>query len=213
MLFPGLMLTGDGPKVLEFNCRFGDPETQVLVRRLSSDLLDLLEACVAGTLADQRPEWDERAAVCVVLASRGYPGAYKKGKPIEGLEDARAMREVVVFHAGTKQVGQQIFTNGGRVLGVTAIGADLSAARERLIARLTQSALTRFNAGRTLAPHDSPCFSAPRDSDGNTPGATAIAFAVPSSRDHRVSFTHSNSRAHAHAHPADDARIDKRLER
>lgn len=130
MLFPGLMLTGDGPKVLEFNCRFGDPETQVLVRRLRSDLLNLLEACVAGTLADQRPEWDGRAAVCVVLASGGYPGAYEKGKPIEGLEDARAMREVVVFHAGTKQVGQQIFTNGGRVLGVTAMGADLGAARE-----------------------------------------------------------------------------------
>ena len=117
MLFPGLMLTGDGPKVLEFNCRFGDPETQVLVRRLRSDLLNLLEACVAGTLADQRPEWDGRAAVCVVLASGGYPGAYEKGKPIEGLEDARAMREVVVFHAGTKQVGQQIFTNGGGCWG------------------------------------------------------------------------------------------------
>jgi phosphoribosylamine---glycine ligase len=130
MLFPGLMLTGDGPKVLEFNCRFGDPETQVLVRRLRGDLLDLLEACVAGTLADQRPEWDERAAVCVVLASGGYPGAYEKGKPIAGLEDARAMKEVVVFHAGTKQVGQRLFTNGGRVLGVTAMGADLRAARE-----------------------------------------------------------------------------------
>jgi phosphoribosylamine---glycine ligase len=130
MLFPGLMLTEDGPKVLEFNCRFGDPETQVLVRRLRSDLLDLLEACVDGTLASQRPEWDERTAVCVILASGGYPGAYEKGKTIEGLEGAGAMKEVVVFHAGTKQDGRRVVTNGGRVLGVSALGADRDAARE-----------------------------------------------------------------------------------
>jgi phosphoribosylamine--glycine ligase len=130
MLFPGLMLTEDGPRVLEFNCRFGDPETQVLLPRLRSDLLELLEACVAGTLADQHPAWDERAAVCVILASGGYPGAYEKGKPIEGLKEAQAMKEVVVFHAGTKQVGEQIVTNGGRVIGVSAMGADLNAARE-----------------------------------------------------------------------------------
>ena len=130
MLFPGLMLTQDGPKVLEFNCRFGDPETQVLVRRLRSDLLDLLEACVDGTIAAQRPEWDERAAVCVILASGGYPGAYEKGKPIDGLNEAQAMDHVVLFHAGTKQDGQRIVTNGGRVLGVSALGADRSAARE-----------------------------------------------------------------------------------
>ena len=130
MLFPGLMLTEDGPKVLEFNCRFGDPETQVLVRRLRSDLLDLLEACVDGAIATQRPEWDERAAVCVVLASGGYPGAYQKGKTIEGLEEAEAMKEVVVFHAGTKQDGRLVVTNGGRVIGVSALGADRNAARE-----------------------------------------------------------------------------------
>ncbi len=130
MLFPGLMLTEDGPKVLEFNCRFGDPETQVLVRRLRSDLLDLLEACVDGAIATQRPEWDERAAVCVVLASGGYPGAYQKGKTIEGLEEAEAMKEVVVFHAGTKQDGRIVVTNGGRVIGVSALGADRNAARE-----------------------------------------------------------------------------------
>jgi phosphoribosylamine---glycine ligase len=130
MLFPGLMLTEDGPKVLEFNCRFGDPETQVLVRRLRSDLLDLLEACVDGTLAGQRPEWDERAAVCVVLASGGYPGAYEKGKTIEGLEEARTLNDVVIFHAGTKQDGRRVVTNGGRVIGVSALGAGLNAARD-----------------------------------------------------------------------------------
>ena len=130
MLFPGLMLTEDGPKVLEFNCRFGDPETQVLVRRLKSDLLELLEACVDGAVAGQRPEWDERAAVCVILASGGYPGAYEKGKTIEGLEQAQAMNDVVVFHAGTKREGRRIVTNGGRVIGVSALGAGLDAARD-----------------------------------------------------------------------------------
>jgi len=130
MLFPGLMITADGPKVLEFNCRFGDPETQVLVRRLRSDLLDLLEACVDGTLDAQEPVWDERAAVCVVLASGGYPGSYEKGKPITGLEEAGALENVVVFHAGTKSDGDRILTNGGRVLGVTALAADTARARE-----------------------------------------------------------------------------------
>jgi phosphoribosylamine---glycine ligase len=130
MLFPGLMLTESGPKVLEFNCRFGDPETQVLVRRLRSDLLDLLEACVDDAVAAQQPEWDDRAAVCVILASRGYPGAYEKGKIIEGLPEAAEIADVVVFHAGTKQDGQRILTNGGRVLGVSALGADRASARK-----------------------------------------------------------------------------------
>lgn len=130
MLFPGLMLTESGPKVLEFNCRFGDPETQVLVRRLRSDLLDLLEACVDDAVASQRPEWDERAAVCVVLASRGYPSAYEKGKTIDGLQQAQGIKDVVVFHAGTKQDGHRIITNGGRVLGVSALGTHREAARK-----------------------------------------------------------------------------------
>jgi phosphoribosylamine--glycine ligase len=134
MLFPGLMLTKDGPKVLEFNCRFGDPETQVFLRRLRSDLLDLLEACVDGTLATRQPEWDERAAVCVVLASGGYPGSYEKNKPITGLDVVGAAEEVVVFHAGTKKAGDAVVTNGGRVLGVTALGADLAEARKRAYA-------------------------------------------------------------------------------
>jgi phosphoribosylamine--glycine ligase len=130
MLFPGLMLTEEGPKVLEFNCRFGDPETQVLVRRLRSDLLDLLEACLNGALDSQSPEWDERTAVCVVIASGGYPGSYEKGKIIHGLEEAKTMNDVVVFHAGTKQDGQNIVTNGGRVLGVSALGTNSFVARQ-----------------------------------------------------------------------------------
>jgi phosphoribosylamine--glycine ligase len=123
------MLTAEGPKVLEFNCRWGDPETQVLVRRLSSDLLPLLEATADGTLAEVCPEWDERAAVCVILASGGYPGSYEKGKVISGLESAGELTDVVVFHAGTKAQVGQILTNGGRVLGVTALGANLTEAR------------------------------------------------------------------------------------
>ena len=129
MLFPGLMLTASGPKVLEFNCRWGDPETQSLVRRLDGDLLPLLEAVVDGTLAAQQPKWTDGAAVCVVLASGGYPGPVEKGKPISGLEEALAMDGVMVFHAGTKDSNGAIVTNGGRVLGVTATGKDLAAAR------------------------------------------------------------------------------------
>lgn len=129
MLFPGLMLTTDGPKVLEFNCRWGDPETQVLVRRLESDLLDLLEATVEGRLPEQKPEWTGSAATCVILASGGYPGAYDKGKIISGIGKASEQAGVVVFHAGTKAAGEQVVTNGGRVLGVTALGKTPAEAR------------------------------------------------------------------------------------
>jgi len=131
LLFPGLMLTPEGPKVLEFNCRFGDPETQVLLTRLKSDLLDLLEAVVDGRLREVTPQWDSRAAVCVVMASGGYPGAYESGKPISGLEEAGAMEGVTVFHAGTKRMDGRYVTAGGRVLGVTALGADLAAAQAK----------------------------------------------------------------------------------
>jgi phosphoribosylamine--glycine ligase len=129
MLFPGLMLTASGPKVLEFNCRWGDPETQVLVRRLESDLLPLLESTAAGALGAATPAWDEKAAVCVVLASGGYPGSYEKGKAISGLADASLLDEVEVFHAGTKALNGEVATNGGRVLGVTAKAETLEAAR------------------------------------------------------------------------------------
>jgi phosphoribosylamine--glycine ligase len=129
MLFPGLILTAAGPRVLEFNCRFGDPETQVLLSRLETDLVDLLEACIDGTLAHQTPLWKEGSAVCVIAASGGYPEAYETGKPIDGLGEAS--RDAVVFHAGTRLQDDRFLTSGGRVLGVTATGADLSEARER----------------------------------------------------------------------------------
>ena len=118
MLFPGLMLTTDGPKVLEFNARFGDPETQVLLPRLKSDLVELLEATIDGRLASVRAEWDPRAACCVVMASGGYPGDYRTGVPVEGLDHCGGL----VFHAGTKREGGRVLTAGGRVLGVTAMG-------------------------------------------------------------------------------------------
>jgi phosphoribosylamine--glycine ligase len=133
MLFPGLMITKDGVKVLEFNCRFGDPETQVLLTRLESDLLDLLEATIDRRLGDVRASWRPESAVCVILASGGYPGSYAGGKVIEGLEPA-ARAGATVFHAGTKNVGGQFVTAGGRVLGVTALAQTLAGARERAYA-------------------------------------------------------------------------------
>ncbi len=129
LLFPGLMLTKDGLKVLEFNSRFGDPETQVLLTRMKSDLVDLIEATIDGTLAGKSIAWDERAAVCVVMASGGYPGDYEKGKPITGLQEFAGSDDVVIFHAGTKLENGHVVTAGGRVLGVTALGADLRAAQ------------------------------------------------------------------------------------
>ena len=117
--------------MLEFNCRFGDPETQVLLPRLKSDLVDLLEATVDGKLDTIHPEWDARAAVCVIMASGGYPGEYAKGKPITGIQEAEALPGVTVFHAGTQRVQGALVTAGGRVLGVTALGVDLRAAQAR----------------------------------------------------------------------------------
>ncbi len=131
LLFPGLMITADGLRVLEFNCRFGDPETQVLIPRLKSDLLDLLEAAVDGRLDQVTLEWDERPAVCVIMASGGYPGDYTKGKAITGLEAAEALGDVHLFHAGTRCGPNGLETAGGRVLGVTALGETLEAARAR----------------------------------------------------------------------------------
>ncbi len=127
MLFPGLMITADGPKVLEFNCRFGDPETQVLLTRLEGDLLPLLEATLAGQLEKTQVQWKPQPAVCVVMASGGYPGDYATGKIIAGLDAIPA--GVTVFHAGTRSSDGSVQTAGGRVLGVTALGQDLPAAR------------------------------------------------------------------------------------
>ena len=129
LLYAGLMLTGGGPKVLEYNVRFGDPETQPIMMRLKSDLFDLLDATVRGKLADQTIEWHDDPAVCVVLAAGGYPGKFEKGKVISGLEEAAARPNTVVFHAGAKLNHQkQVLTNGGRVLGVTARGKDIKTA-------------------------------------------------------------------------------------
>jgi phosphoribosylamine--glycine ligase len=131
VLYAGLMMTNQGPKVLEYNVRFGDPECQPLLMRLKSDLLDVLEATVDGRLDEiGQLEWDPRPAICVVMASEGYPGEYVKGRPIRGLEEAAALPNVKVFHAGTKlQADGQIVTDGGRVLGVTALGSTISAAK------------------------------------------------------------------------------------
>lgn len=131
ILYPGIMLTKEGPKVLEFNARFGDPETQVYLTRLENDLADLLLASVEGTLDKTELRWSGDASVCVVMASGGYPGIYAKGKVIDGLASVAAMPNVKVFHAGTGCLERQIVTTGGRVLGVTARGTTLQEARDR----------------------------------------------------------------------------------
>lgn len=130
ILYPGVMLTREGPKVLEFNARFGDPETQVYLTRLENDLVELLNASVDGTLDALDLKWSSMASVCVVMASAGYPGSYAKGKTIRGLDAAARLPNVKVFHAGTTSAGGEIVTNGGRVLGVTAWARDLKQARD-----------------------------------------------------------------------------------
>jgi len=129
VLYAGMMITQTGPKVLEFNVRFGDPETQAILPRLKTDIVEIFEAAVTGKLDQITPVWDDRACVCVVLASGGYPAKYDKAKIIEGLDDA-ASSDVVIFHAGTKKEGDTILTNAGRVLGVTGLGADIGKAIE-----------------------------------------------------------------------------------
>jgi len=129
LLFPGLMLTSDGPRVLEFNCRFGDPETQAILPRMKSDLVPLLEATIDGTISSQEILWDQRPAVTVVLASGGYPDKYETGKTITGLAEAAALEDVQIFHAGTRQSGALTVTGGGRVLAVTALGKTIESAR------------------------------------------------------------------------------------
>lgn len=129
VIFFGLMLTEEGPKVLEYNARFGDPETQVVLPRMKNDIVDVFEACIDGTLDHIDLQFEDNAAVCVVLASDGYPEHYEKGFPIDGLDAFDAKDGYYVFHAGTKLSGREIVTNGGRVLGVTAKGEDLKRAR------------------------------------------------------------------------------------
>ncbi|HXC36879.1 MAG TPA: phosphoribosylamine--glycine ligase [Candidatus Acidoferrales bacterium] len=138
ILYPGIMLTRNGPRVLEFNARFGDPETQVYLTRLENDLVELLDASAGGTLDKIELQWKPEASVCVVMASGGYPGSYEKGKPICGLEEAAKLSGVKVFHAGTAMKDGQVVTSGGRVLGVTALGRDLKAARAAAYAAVEQ---------------------------------------------------------------------------
>jgi phosphoribosylamine--glycine ligase len=136
VLYAGLMLTAQGPKVLEFNCRFGDPETQPLLARLKTDLLDVLLAVVDGKLDTIELTWDPRPAVCVVATSRGYPGKYKTGVPITGVEQADGLEGVKVYHAGTRLDGEQLVTDGGRVLGVTALGDTVADAQRKAYAAM-----------------------------------------------------------------------------
>jgi len=145
VLYAGLMLTANGPQVLEYNCRWGDPEAQPLVMRIKSDLVPVLLAAAEGRLDETSVEWDVRPAVCVVMASGGYPGPYEKGKPITGLDDAAKLEDVMVFHAGTAESDGRIVTAGGRVLGVTALGKDIKEARERAYAA---AAMIRWEGAR-----------------------------------------------------------------
>jgi phosphoribosylamine--glycine ligase len=131
VLYAGLMLTAGGPKVIEFNCRFGDPEIQPLLMRLDADLLEILLAAAQGRLDEVGVTWDQRHCCCVVIASGGYPGSYENGKVITGLDDVADLEDVMVFHAGTKLQGDEVLTNGGRVLSVCALGSDLKQAQQR----------------------------------------------------------------------------------
>ena len=131
VLYAGLMIHEGHPRVLEFNARFGDPENQPVLMRMKGDIIPILEACIKGDLAECKIEWDSRAAVCVVMASKGYPGDYEKGKPISGLKEVSRMEDVFVFHAGTALKDSQMVTYGGRVLGVTGLGKDIPKAIDR----------------------------------------------------------------------------------
>jgi phosphoribosylamine--glycine ligase len=167
LLYAGLMNTDQGLRVLEFNCRFGDPETQPLLMRLQTDLLDALEAVVDDRLdefAENGLAWDPRPAVCVVLASQGYPGPYVKEKSISGLAEAAKLPDVQVFHAGTKVAGNRIVTDGGRVLGVTAIGDTIAAARANAYAAIERITFPGMFYRKDIA-------AKPLKSEAATPGA------------------------------------------
>ena len=142
-LYAGLMIKGDSVKVVEFNCRFGDPETQVVLPLLDGDLAEIMLACATGTLDKAEVAWHDKAAVCVVMASGGYPESYEKGKEITGLAAAEEDKDVVVFHAGTKEAEGKIVTSGGRVLGVTAVDANIKAARDRAYAAVEKIAFEK----------------------------------------------------------------------
>ena len=145
------MITSDGPRVLEFNCRFGDPETQALLPRMKSGLLRLLEATIDGKTDSCEIEWDKRPSVTVVLASADYPGKCETGKPILGLSEAGKLEGVHIFHAGTRIANNEIVTSGGRVLAVTALGADIAAARSRAYEAVALIQFERCHYRRDIA--------------------------------------------------------------
>jgi phosphoribosylamine--glycine ligase len=151
ILYAGLMLTTHGPKVLEFNCRFGDPETQPLMMRFKSDLAEVMLAVAQGRLDQVELQWDPRPAVCVVASSGGYPGVYTNGLPITGVQEADAMEDVKVFLAGTKSQDGQLLTDGGRVLGVTALGATFAVARQRAYAAMEKIHFDGMHYRRDIA--------------------------------------------------------------
>jgi len=130
ILYAGLMITKEGPRVVEFNCRFGDPECQPILMRMKGDLVLVMEAVIDGRLDSVGIEWDDRSSVCVVMAAGGYPGSYEKDKVISGLQKVKGGDDLFVFHAGTAKRGDHIVTNGGRVLGVTALGKGIGEAIE-----------------------------------------------------------------------------------
>ena len=132
VMYAGLMITKSGIKVLEFNCRFGDPEIEAIIPRWKGDMIPVLNACIDGTLDESMIQWDPQPCVCVVMASGGYPGSYEKGKTITGIDHAESLNGVTVIHAGTKRVDDRIVTSGGRVLDVTALGSDLKNAVENV---------------------------------------------------------------------------------
>ncbi len=165
VLYAGLMLTRQGPKVLEFNVRFGDPEAQPVLMRLKTDLLDVLMAAAHGELGQfSELQWDPRPAVCVVMASEGYPGSYETGHPIRGLEEADQLSDVKVFHAGTACQNGNIVNHGGRVLGVTALGHDLSGAKKRAYEAVKQ---IRWNGAWCRKDISDKARSMPADSNGD----------------------------------------------
>jgi phosphoribosylamine--glycine ligase len=163
LLYPGLMISADGARVLEFNCRFGDPETQAILPRMKSDLLPLLEATIDGNVNACAIEWDSRPAVTVVLASGGYPDKYKTGEPISGIDEATKLDGVQVFHAGTKRRNDEILTAGGRVLAVTALGPTMEEARTRAYAAASRIDFENCHYRRDIA------LNAIKDNVGKSP--------------------------------------------
>jgi phosphoribosylamine--glycine ligase len=149
-LYFGLMLTPQGPRVVEYNCRFGDPETQVVLPLLNTDLFTIMKACREGTLADLAIEWKDEACACVIEASGGYPQSYKKGYPIHGLDANGCHEGVIVYHAGTKKDGDVYLTNGGRVLGIAALGKDLNEALDKAYAAVDKIGFENMHCRRDI---------------------------------------------------------------